>query len=291
MRMSSGSVVALLAAAAVTSSAAAQPLVPTSQTRAVTVYSTSTDPGGSTVEYGPIVHDAPAGYYGDFTCLGELTLPVSFIGGTQVQTSGWDGANTIQVQTFAMNLGGGGAPGASALSTATNEFSMTFDVAEAVTFQLDAQTSCAGPSFIPGTVVDFSIVLRLTSADNTVIFEAQTADPDYSINVSETGQLAPGSYTLSLIGLGEVSWTAPIDSGIGAGGGVGGPSPSLTFSVTPAGGGCDVDLNDSGGADVPDIFAFLSLWFAEDATADWNGSNGVDVPDIFAFLSAWFSGC
>lgn len=56
-------------------------------------------------------------------------------------------------------------------------------------------------------------------------------------------------------------------------------------------GGCEVDLNSSGAADVPDIFAFLSLWFAGDAAADFDGSNGVGVPDIFAFLSAWFAGC
>jgi hypothetical protein len=54
---------------------------------------------------------------------------------------------------------------------------------------------------------------------------------------------------------------------------------------------CPVDINASGGADVPDIFGFLSLWFAGDQRADFNESGTIDVPDIFAFLSAWFAGC
>jgi hypothetical protein len=54
---------------------------------------------------------------------------------------------------------------------------------------------------------------------------------------------------------------------------------------------CDVDLDGSGAADVPDVFAFLSLWFAGSAAADFDGANGVGVPDIFGFLAAWFAGC
>jgi len=42
---------------------------------------------------------------------------------------------------------------------------------------------------------------------------------------------------------------------------------------------------------VPDIFAFLSVWFAQDEAADINGDSSITVPDIFAFLSLWFAGC
>lgn len=56
-------------------------------------------------------------------------------------------------------------------------------------------------------------------------------------------------------------------------------------------GGCEVDFDNSGIADVPDVFSFLSLWFAGNAAANFDGQNGVDVPDIFAFLAAWFAGC
>lgn len=40
---------------------------------------------------------------------------------------------------------------------------------------------------------------------------------------------------------------------------------------------------------VPDIFAFLSAWFAGNADVDGDGFTG--VPDIFAYLSRWFTGC
>lgn len=59
---------------------------------------------------------------------------------------------------------------------------------------------------------------------------------------------------------------------------------------------CPADFDGDGQIAVPDIFAFLSAWFAgpESASAwrtDFDGSCGVGVPDIFAFLSAWFAGC
>lgn len=54
---------------------------------------------------------------------------------------------------------------------------------------------------------------------------------------------------------------------------------------------CRVDLNNSGGPDVADIFAFLASWFASSPAADFNGDGAVLVSDIFAFLSAWFAGC
>jgi hypothetical protein len=54
---------------------------------------------------------------------------------------------------------------------------------------------------------------------------------------------------------------------------------------------CPVDFNGSGGADVGDIFAYLTAWFAGEARADFNGAGGIDVQDIFDFLGAWFAGC
>jgi len=47
------------------------------------------------------------------------------------------------------------------------------------------------------------------------------------------------------------------------------------------------DWNNDLAVNVPDIFAFLSSWFA--GQGDFDGVNGNAVPDIFAFLSAWFS--
>ena len=54
---------------------------------------------------------------------------------------------------------------------------------------------------------------------------------------------------------------------------------------------CAADFTGDSAATVPDIFAFLSLWFANDAAADFDGNGAIAVPDIFTFLSAWFGGC
>jgi hypothetical protein len=54
---------------------------------------------------------------------------------------------------------------------------------------------------------------------------------------------------------------------------------------------CPADFDNNGTTNVPDIFAFLSAWFAQDPAADFDGVPGITVPDIFAFLSAWFAGC
>jgi hypothetical protein len=51
------------------------------------------------------------------------------------------------------------------------------------------------------------------------------------------------------------------------------------------------DFDGDGVAGVPDIFAFLSAWFAYDIRADFNSNTAIEVADIFAFLSAWFAGC
>ncbi len=53
---------------------------------------------------------------------------------------------------------------------------------------------------------------------------------------------------------------------------------------------CIADFDESGTIDVPDIFAFLSAWFAGSCRADTDGG-GLGVPDIFTFLSLWFSRC
>jgi hypothetical protein len=54
---------------------------------------------------------------------------------------------------------------------------------------------------------------------------------------------------------------------------------------------CPADFDGNGSAEVADIFAFLSAWFAGSASADFDENGQVQVNDIFAFLSAWFAGC
>ncbi|MBX3403139.1 MAG: PKD domain-containing protein [Phycisphaeraceae bacterium] len=54
---------------------------------------------------------------------------------------------------------------------------------------------------------------------------------------------------------------------------------------------CPANFDGANGVDVPDIFAFLSAWFAGLPSANFDGVGGIAVADIFAFLSAWFAGC
>jgi hypothetical protein len=54
---------------------------------------------------------------------------------------------------------------------------------------------------------------------------------------------------------------------------------------------CAGDWNANSIRNVPDIFAFLAVWFAGDPAADLNASGATDVQDIFEFLSEWFAPC
>jgi len=54
---------------------------------------------------------------------------------------------------------------------------------------------------------------------------------------------------------------------------------------------CPADFNGDLVITVPDIFSFLSAWFAGSSAADINRSRALGVDDIFAYLSAYFAGC
>jgi formylglycine-generating enzyme required for sulfatase activity len=54
---------------------------------------------------------------------------------------------------------------------------------------------------------------------------------------------------------------------------------------------CTADFDSNGVVAVPDIFTFLSAWFASLPSADIDGNGQIQVPDIFAFLALWFAGC
>ncbi len=71
---------------------------------------------------------------------------------------------------------------------------------------------------------------------------------------------------------------------------LGGPN-GLGIFYPRGGNTCAADFDGMNGVGVPDIFAFLAAWFAQDSGADVNGDSVVTVPDIFAFLALWFAGC
>ncbi len=54
---------------------------------------------------------------------------------------------------------------------------------------------------------------------------------------------------------------------------------------------CRADQDGSGGVSVPDIFSYLSDWFAQRPEADFDRDRNVEVDDLFQWLAAWFAGC
>jgi hypothetical protein len=65
------------------------------------------------------------------------------------------------------------------------------------------------------------------------------------------------------------------------------PSPCSVSIVAT----CTADFDHSGHADVQDVLAFLTAWFALDLLADMHSDGEIDAADIFDFLAAWFAGC
>ncbi len=82
-----------------------------------------------------------------------------------------------------------------------------------------------------------------------------------------------------------------IASDLGAGSIVEAAIDDLSIIAVQCSEPCAADFDGNSAVEVPDIFAFLSAWFAQDPSADLDGVPGIAVPDIFAFLSLWFAGC
>lgn len=49
------------------------------------------------------------------------------------------------------------------------------------------------------------------------------------------------------------------------------------------------DIDNSGVADLQDLFNMLNRWFSNDTTADLDGSGSVALEDLFVFLNVWFT--
>jgi hypothetical protein len=108
--------------------------------------------------------------------------------------------------------------------------------------------------------------------------DRQSMSTDESSITGATGQLLTIS---NMQPSDQGSYTCIISSACG----------SIATAAASLGSPCSADFDGSGTVAVPDIFAFLSAWFAQDPSADFNRDSAISVPDIFAFLAAWFAGC
>lgn len=161
---------------------------------------------------------------------------------------------------------------------------------------------------LPGLVSDYNIVINRFDAGGGVItlaqWRAQTGQDVHSTALASGSwaalfeNLAASDYRLAEASLARNAGVAalngrfaPVDDLLGLARPREGAFDIGAYEFD-VGAPCAVDYDGDGSAGVPDIFEFLTLWFADDAAADFNGSGGEPtVEDIFEFLTAWFAGC
>lgn len=121
----------------------------------------------------------------------------------------------------------------------------------------------------------------------SVTFTAATK----TVRFVPTTQLAPGSYTLTLLPTITAAGIAldgeMISQTLPSGNGLPGGSFVMSFEVA---GSCIADYNQDGGIDGSDVEAFFISWAMAEAQADTNEDGGVDGADVETFFDAWASG-
>lgn len=132
-------------------------------------------------------------------------------------------------------------------------------------------------------------------ADSGSVQTQQFIKPDAgALDVVTTVKLAPGRSpcTVKVDGVGR-SYTFDAATGrilVSTFGLPAGASTTTTLEVKSVV-GKSPDFNTDGEVGVPDIFAFLSAWFANQPSANYDNNPAIEVADIFAFLSVWFTAC
>jgi len=124
------------------------------------------------------------------------------------------------------------------------------------------------------------VAVRLTGPDTT-IFEGQIAgenDPD--IAVDQYGFLLPGVYEVLASAAPRVENTSnALDA-----------EDSASFELELRM-GCPGDFDFDGTIGSPDLFGFLTAYFAQDPSAEYTGDGAVTSEDFFVFLASFFEGC
>ena len=151
------------------------------------------------------------------------------------------------------------------------------DATGAVLARVDLGTLPSG-SAAPGA----SMARAINNSGVCVGVSAGSAFVHHGDQVRDLNELVAPIGTTKLTGAWAIN-----DAGVIAASGLGALGEERAFVLTP----CDADVDMDGAVTVPDIFSFLSLWFAGDPRADVDGVAGIGVPDIFFFLSLWFAGC
>lgn len=180
--------------------------------------------------------------------------------------SNWDyeGTNTVQIR-IGQHFGGGGRSG--------NYRVVVSNACGSIVSEPATLTHIVGACCIPGNACYIEYQTRCTQAGGIWLGVGQSCDIDPC-------QFAPCCQS-------DGTCIETIASACIAAGGTPGNIGEFCFN-TVCDAYCDADWCEDGEIGVPDIFCFLSDWFANDPTARCFGGT-CEVPAIFAFLSAWFA--
>jgi hypothetical protein len=220
---------------------------------------------------------------------GSTVTPTDFHATFVAPNSDWYARGTQSASPWATRNGvviaqGGDAVGGDAWITTQTFFSIAGN--SNGDWAIAGKTNNPDPAIDDAIVVNGEVVLR---EGDPVVF-----DIDGDGMADDTAYIGRGNNTLSIITANSL-YLAPdktvyvlanlrdeFGSDLG---------PTALIRINPTGDQCAADFDGNGTVEVPDIFAFLSAWFAGDESADLDGTPGIAVPDIFAFLSLWFAGC
>ncbi|MBC7771681.1 MAG: hypothetical protein H7210_04225 [Pyrinomonadaceae bacterium] len=250
-----------------TSPTLAQPITMTGQSRFVEGTTVSVIEGIKTTN-GPIRDEAFPGDFGTWSTNVLVSGNMVVMG---AQESGFNGTDTITINSFAMNWTGGGGPGTSGTGTLTNVVSFSFNVSQTSTFSMNGLFGSGAFVTLSLSLVGPDINLSYDASNSTVMLE------------DVSGILSAGDYTLTLNGFGTVSYEGPGGNGSGAGG----AQPLLVFVVNA--GDCPSDYNHDDAVNSQDLFDFLTDFFA--GSADFNADGVTNSQDFFDFLAVFFTGC
>ncbi len=268
----------------VAGAAQAQLLQPVGQTREVYGQATgSLD--GENQDTGLIVHQPAEGDYGVWNdpATGSVqfgsSASASFVSG---YNGGWNGDDTLFIDSVSGNMSGGGGPGFEATAMAGQRFIMRLHVSQPLDWTL---TLTMGGSRLTSD----GMLMQLERTDQpAIVFQYAVPGPDGSLDPTEvSGSLAPGEYTLTYRAEGSVHIVGP-------GGDGGGYGINFNFHVT-ASTLVPGDLNCDGTVDFGDINPFV-LALSDPAgyatqypncnimNGDINGDGQVGFGDINPFV-------
>jgi hypothetical protein len=202
-----------------------------------------------------------------------LTVDAPFQSPTGTLTNGATGRIDCQIDPNSVRARGaftvaGGANLAGGLETgdAKCDIRVTFLISEPTPFAIMATPR---PTLLPTD--GYEVQLKDLTRHDTLVEVDESSAPQ---QIGLQGVLQPGTYF--------VRFSAETASNGSE------ATREYAFNLSL---GCRADFDGSGTLSTQDVLDFVSAWFDNDLRADVDLHDGVTIPDIFAFLNVWFAGC